>query len=61
MNKTSLGKLPNPYDEAYRYINNAKQTLKDKAGKKDGEYADVKYVQEAAGTAYIGVLFAIET
>ena len=60
MNKTSLGKLPNPYDEAYRYINNAKQIIKDKAGKKDGEYAEVKFVQAAAGTAYVGVLLAID-
>ncbi len=42
----SLGKMPTPYQEANRYIENAKQTLKEKAGKKDGEYADVKYVSE---------------
>jgi Domain of unknown function (DUF5618) len=49
-----------PYQEAHRYIANAKSTLKEKAGKKDGDYADVKYVQTAAGTAYIGVLLALD-
>lgn len=56
----SLGKMPTPYQEANRYIENAKQTLKEKAGKKDGEYADVKYVQSAAGIAYVGVLLALD-
>ena len=60
MTKTTLGKLPTAYDEANRYIDNAKLTLKEKAGKKDGEYADIKYVQTAAGTAYVGVLLAID-
>ncbi len=48
------------YNEALRYFDNAKQILKDKAGKKDGEYADIKYVKMAAGTAYSGVLLAID-
>lgn len=48
------------YQEANRYIANAKLTLKEKAGKKDGDYADVKYVQTAAGTAYVGVLLALD-
>ena len=48
------------YNEALRYFDNAKQILKDKAGKKDGEYADVKYVKMAGGTAYSGVLLAID-
>ena len=56
----NLGKVPTPYQEANRYIDNAKLTLKEKAGKKDGEYADVKYVQTAAGTAYVGVLLALD-
>jgi hypothetical protein len=47
------------YSEALRYIENAKETLK-KAGKKDGEYADIKYVQTASGTAYKGVLIALD-
>lgn len=53
-------KVTNPYQEANRYIANAKQILKEKAGKKDGDYADVKYVQTAAGVAYVGVLIAID-
>ena len=47
------------YDEAMRYIENAKETLK-KAGKKDGEYGDIKYVQTASGTAYVGILLALD-
>ncbi len=58
--KSSLGKMLTPYQEANRYIENARLTLKEKAGKKDGEYADVKYVQTAAGTAYVGVLLALD-
>jgi hypothetical protein len=50
----------NPYTEAHRYLANAKDILKQKAGKKDGEYADVKYVQMASGTAYSGVLLAVD-
>jgi hypothetical protein len=52
--------LLSPYDDANRYIANAKSTLSEKAGKKDGEYADVKYVKMAAGIAYSGVLLAID-
>ena len=48
-----------PYQESLRYIDNAKLSLK-QAGKKDGEYDDVKYVQTAAGTAYVGTLLAID-
>lgn len=59
MSKTLQEKLSNPYEEAYRYINNAKQILKDNSGKKDGEYANIKCVQTAAETAYEGVLLAI--
>ncbi|WP_394990102.1 DUF5618 family protein [Emticicia sp.] len=56
----NLGKMLTPYQEANRYIANAKLTLKQKAGKKDGEYADIEYVQIAAQTAYVGVLLAID-
>lgn len=48
-----------PYDEAMRYMENARKTLK-RAGKEDGEYSDVKYVQTASGTAYLGVLIALD-
>ena len=47
------------YQEAQRYMENAKENLK-KAGKKDGEYGDVKYVQTGAGVAYNGVLIALD-
>jgi hypothetical protein len=43
-----------------RYMNNAKETLQ-KARKEDGYYADKKYVRTACGTAYTGVLLALET
>ncbi len=46
--------------EVVRYLDNARTILKEKAGKKDGEYADIKYVQMAAGTAYLAVLMAVD-
>lgn len=49
----------NPYQEALRYLQNAKDTLQ-KAGKDGKDYADVKYVKTAAGTAYSAVLLAID-
>ena len=49
-----------PYQDATRYISNAKETLSQKAGKKDGEFADIKYVKSAAAIAYSGVLLAID-
>jgi hypothetical protein len=45
--------------EALRYLQNAKEILK-KAPIEDGRYADVKYVQEASGTAYLAVLKVID-
>jgi hypothetical protein len=52
--------LSTEYAEANRYMDNAKETLK-KAGKQDeGQYNDAKYVRTACGTAYLGVLIAIE-
>jgi hypothetical protein len=46
--------------EALRYMENAKETLK-KAGKEDNYYNDRKYVRTACGTAYNGVLIALDT
>ncbi len=46
--------------EAQRYLENAKAILKDKAGRRDGLYADVKYVKMAAGTAYSGALLILD-
>jgi uncharacterized protein (UPF0332 family) len=47
------------YAEAMRYMDNAKETLK-KANKEDAFYHDAKYVQTACGTAYNGVLIALD-
>jgi predicted ribosome quality control (RQC) complex YloA/Tae2 family protein len=47
------------YSEAIRYMENAKETLK-KAGKEDYYYKDRKYVKTACGTAYNGVLIALD-
>jgi predicted HAD superfamily phosphohydrolase len=48
------------YAEAIRYMDNAKETLQ-KAKKEDNYYQDRKYVRTACGTAYNGVLLALET
>jgi hypothetical protein len=48
------------YAEAIRYMDNAKETLQ-KANKQDGLYQDIKYVKTACGTAYNGVLIALDT
>ena len=47
------------YQEALRYMDNAKETLK-KAIKEDKFYKDEKYVKTACGTAYNGVLKALD-
>jgi len=46
-------------NEALRYLQNAKEILR-KAPREDGSYADVKYVQEACGVAYLAVLKVID-
>jgi len=47
------------YSEAMRYMDNAKECLK--KAKKAGEYYnDKKYVRMACGTAYNGVLIALD-
>ncbi len=45
--------------EANRYLENAKALLR-KSPIKDNTYTDIKYVQEACGTAYLAVLKAID-
>lgn len=45
--------------EALRYLENAKEILK-KAPVEDSRYTDVKFVQEACGTAYLAVLKGID-
>lgn len=49
-----------PAQEAQRYLENARKILTEKAGKKDGLYADVKYVKMAAGTAYSAALLILD-
>ncbi len=48
-----------PYQESMRYIENARKTLKD-AGKDGKFFADEKYVKTACGTAYSGMLKALD-
>ncbi|MBI5742003.1 MAG: DUF5618 family protein [Nitrospirae bacterium] len=45
--------------EAVRYFENAKELLK-KSPIEDSRYSDVKYVQQACGTAYLAILKAID-
>jgi hypothetical protein len=45
--------------ESLKYLQNAKEILK-KAPIDDGRYADVKYVQDAWGTAYLAIIKAID-
>jgi uncharacterized protein (UPF0332 family) len=47
------------YAEAMRYMDNAQETLK-KARKEDNYYEDKKYVRTSCGTAYNGVLIALD-
>jgi hypothetical protein len=47
------------YNEAIRYMDNAKEDLKS-AKKEGGFYYDKKYVKRACGTAYSGVLVALD-
>lgn len=47
------------YVEAIRYMDNAKETLK-QAGKDDDLYKDDKYVKTACGIAYSAVLKALD-
>jgi len=45
--------------EAIRYLHNAREILR-KAPREGRTYTDVKYVQEACGTAYLALLKAID-
>jgi hypothetical protein len=47
------------FNEAMRYMDNAKETLK-KAAMEGEYYTDTKYVKTACGTAYCGVLIALD-
>jgi hypothetical protein len=52
--------LSKEYTEALRYMDNAKETLQKAKKKDDGYYTDKKYVRTACGTAYNGVLLALD-
>lgn len=47
--------------EARRYLDNAREILREKAGNTDGYYKDKKYVKMAGHTAYSGVLVALDS
>jgi len=47
------------YQEAIRYMDNAKETLQ-KAQKDGNYYQDKKYIKMACGTAYSGMLVALD-
>jgi hypothetical protein len=47
------------YSEAVRYMDNAREYLKN-AKKEDNFYQDKKYVKTACGTAYSGLLVAMD-
>ena len=51
----------NKYREAVRNFDNAREILSTKAKKNDRYYEDEKYVRMACGTAYNGVLKAVDT
>lgn len=46
--------------EAKRYVENARELLREKARKEDGYYQDTKYVKMAGHTAYAGMLIALD-
>ncbi len=48
------------YDEAIRYMDNAKDDLRMAGKRGDGWYKDEKYVRSACGIAYLGVLGALD-
>lgn len=50
----------NSIQEAKRYIDNAKEILREKARKEDRFYQDTKYVKLAGHAAYTGVLVALD-
>ena len=45
--------------ESIRYLENAREILS-KSPVEENRYADIKYVQEACGTAYLAILRAVD-
>lgn len=54
-----MTKEKNAIQEANRYLANAKEILRTKAGKSGKFYSDEKYVRMACNTAYSGLLIAL--
>jgi hypothetical protein len=52
--------LKNPIEEARRYMDNAKEILKEKAVKDGSFYTDSKYVKMAGHTMWAGCLLALD-
>lgn len=48
------------FKEARRYLANAEEILRTKAGRDNGQYKDPKYVKMAGNTAWNGVLVAVD-
>jgi len=59
MNKLKTS-CPEVIAEAKRYLDNARDILKTKAGRENGYYKDAKYIRMACATAYNAVLFAVD-
>ena len=55
-----MSELKHPIREANRYLQNARQTLSEKAEKDGKYYNDTKYVKMAGDTAWKGVLLALD-
>jgi len=55
-----MAELKHPIREAERYLQNARQTLSEKAGKEGNYYSDKKYVKIAGHTAWCGVIVALD-
>jgi hypothetical protein len=55
-----MSELQHPIREAERYLQNARQILKEKAEKDGDFYNDSKYVKMAGNTAWNGVLVALD-
>lgn len=51
----------NNVEEAKRYLDNAREILREKAHKENGYYQDRKYVRMAGNTAYSGILVALDS
>ncbi|WP_215238112.1 DUF5618 family protein [Dyadobacter helix] len=53
--------MDNAITEARRYLDNARELLREKAKKEEGYYQDTKYVKLAGHAAYDGILVALDS